>query len=140
MIQLQTTLRQLRLSGLMRTLDVRLIEAAASRLSHSEFLELIFQDELNVRHQRRLARRTKAADFRTLKSLEDFDCSSIYPSTANRSSTWRQEAICAKAKTSRFWARRALAKRTWLKLWVMKPSNRVSMSFTARFSTSCAIL
>ena len=31
------------------------------------------QDELNVRHQRMLARRTKAADFRTLKTLEDFD-------------------------------------------------------------------
>jgi DNA replication protein DnaC len=73
MTQLQTTLRQLRLSGLMQTLDVRLQEAAAGRLGHGEFLELIFQDELNVRHQRMLARRTKAADFRTLKTLEDFD-------------------------------------------------------------------
>jgi DNA replication protein DnaC len=73
MTQLQTTLRQLRLSGLMQTLEVRLQEAAAARLGHGEFLELIFQDELNVRHQRMLARRTKAADFRTLKTLEDFD-------------------------------------------------------------------
>ena len=44
MTQLQTTLRQLRLSGLMQTLDVRLQEAAAGRLGHGEFLELIFQD------------------------------------------------------------------------------------------------
>ncbi len=73
MTQLQTTLRQLRLSGLLQTLDVRLQEAAASRLGHGEFLELILQDELNVRHQRMLARRTKAADFRALKTLEDFD-------------------------------------------------------------------
>lgn len=73
MNQLQTTLRQLRLSGLMETLEVRLQEAAAARLGHSEFLELIFQDELNVRHQRMLARRTKAAEFHSLKSLEDFD-------------------------------------------------------------------
>ena len=73
MTQLQTTLRQLRLSGLSQTLDVRLQEAAAGRLGHGEFLELIFQDELNVRHQRMLARRTKAADFRALKTLEDFD-------------------------------------------------------------------
>lgn len=73
MTQLQTTLRQLRLSGLMQTLDVRLQEAAAARLSHGEFLELIFQDELNVRHQRMLSRRTKAAEFHCLKSLEDFD-------------------------------------------------------------------
>jgi DNA replication protein DnaC len=73
MSQLQTTLRQLRLSGLSQTLDLRLQEATANRLGHAEFLELILQDELNVRHQRLLARRTKAADFRTLKSLEDFD-------------------------------------------------------------------
>jgi len=73
MIQLQSTLRQLRLSGLLQSLDVRLQEAAAGRLGHGEFLELIFQDELNVRHQRMLARRTKAADFRALKTLEDFD-------------------------------------------------------------------
>ena len=73
MNQIETTLRQLRLSGLAQTLSVRLQEAAAARLAHAEFLELILQDELNVRHQRLLARRTKAADFRGLKSLEDFD-------------------------------------------------------------------
>ena len=73
MTQLQTTLRQLRLSGLAQTLDVRLQEAAASRLGHAEFFELLLQDELNVRHQRQLERRTKAADFHGLKNLEDFD-------------------------------------------------------------------
>jgi DNA replication protein DnaC len=73
MNQLQTALRQLRLSGLSQSLDVRLAEAAGNRLGHAEFLELILQDELNVRQQRLLERRTKAADFRTLKALEDFD-------------------------------------------------------------------
>ncbi len=72
---LETTLKQLRLSGLAQTLNVRLQEAAANRLSHAEFLELICQDELNVRQQRLLDRRTKAADFRGLKSLDDFDWS-----------------------------------------------------------------
>jgi len=70
---LETSLKQLRLSGLCQSLGVRLQEAAANRLSHAEFLELIVQDELNVRQERRLARRTKAAEFRGLKSLEDFD-------------------------------------------------------------------
>ena len=37
MTQLQTTLRQLRLSGLSQTLDVRLQEAAAGRLGHGLF-------------------------------------------------------------------------------------------------------
>ena len=73
MTTLETPLKQLRLSGLLQTLSVRLQEAAANRLSHAEFLELIVQDELNVRQQRQLARRTQAADFRALKTLEDFD-------------------------------------------------------------------
>ena len=72
---LETTLKQLRLSGLCQTLGVRLQEATANRLGHAEFLELILQDELNVRQQRQMERRTKAADFHTLKPLEDFDWS-----------------------------------------------------------------
>jgi DNA replication protein DnaC len=70
---LQTNLRQLRLSGLQQSLSVRLQEAGANQLGHLEFLELVLQDEVNVRHQRLLQRRTKNADFRALKSLEDFD-------------------------------------------------------------------
>jgi DNA replication protein DnaC len=75
MNNLENSLKQLRLSGLCQTLGVRLQEAAANRLSHAEFLELLCQDELNIRQQRQLERRTKAADFRRLKTLEDFDWS-----------------------------------------------------------------
>jgi DNA replication protein DnaC len=70
---LMKPLRLLRLSGLAQSLDVRLQEAGANRLSHAEFLELILQDELNIRNQRMLERRNKAADFRDTKTLEDFD-------------------------------------------------------------------
>jgi DNA replication protein DnaC len=70
---LQQTLKQLRLSGLLQTLPVRLQEAAANRLSHSDFLELLLQDELAARQERVLQRRTQAADFRHLKTLEEFD-------------------------------------------------------------------
>lgn len=72
---LETTLKQLRLSGLCQTLSVRLQEAGANRLSHGEFLELILQDELNVRQERKITRRTQAAEFHALKPLEDFDWS-----------------------------------------------------------------
>jgi DNA replication protein DnaC len=71
--QLDTTLRQLRLTGLGLSLPVRLQEAAAHRLGHGEFLELILQDEINVRQQRHLEKRKRLAQFRTLKTLEDFD-------------------------------------------------------------------
>ena len=70
---LNQTLKELRLSGLQQTLSVRLQEAAANRLSHADFLELILQDELTVRQERVLKRRTHAADFRHLKTLEEFD-------------------------------------------------------------------
>jgi len=66
-------LKRLRLSGLASSLEVRLQEAQANRLDHAEFLELVLQDELAVRHDRLIARRTKAASFREQKTLEDFD-------------------------------------------------------------------
>jgi DNA replication protein DnaC len=70
---IQTTLRALRLSGLTQTLEVRLQEAAGNGLNHLEFLELVLQDELAVRADRRRARRIQAASFRDAKTLEDFD-------------------------------------------------------------------
>jgi DNA replication protein DnaC len=70
---LQTALKKLRLSGLAQSLDVRLQEATGNSLTHAEFLELIFQDELAIRAERLINRRTKAAAFRELKTLEDFD-------------------------------------------------------------------
>ena len=72
---LHTTLRQLRLSGLAQTLDVRLQEAAGHQLSHGEFLELVLQDELFVREERQVSRRVKAAAFRELRPLDEFDWS-----------------------------------------------------------------
>jgi DNA replication protein DnaC len=68
-------LKQLRLSGLLESLEIRLQEAAGHGLSHGEFLELILQDELAVRGDRQLQRRLKAAEFRERKSLEEFNWS-----------------------------------------------------------------
>ena len=72
---LQNLLKQLRLSGLLSTLEVRLHEAAANQLSHREFLELILHDELAVRSDRLMQRRIKAALFREVKTLDQFDWS-----------------------------------------------------------------
>ena len=72
---LSSVLRKLRLSGLARTLEVRLQEAASHSLNHLEFLELILQDELAVRQERLIERRVKAAGFRELKPLTDFEWS-----------------------------------------------------------------
>jgi DNA replication protein DnaC len=72
---MQRTLRDLRLSGLAQSLEVRLQEARGNNLSHEEFLELILQDEMNIRNQRMLERRRKVASFRDTRNLEDFDFS-----------------------------------------------------------------
>ena len=71
--KLTDILKQLRLSGLAESLSVRLQEAAANRLSHAEFLELILEDELAVRRDRAIERNLRAACFREQKTLEDFD-------------------------------------------------------------------
>jgi len=73
--RLRTALKQLRLSGLIDSLEVRLVEAQSHNLNHAEFLELILQDELAVRSDRLLQRRVKVAGFRELKTLDGFDWS-----------------------------------------------------------------
>jgi DNA replication protein DnaC len=70
---LQTALKKLRLSGLAQSLDVRLQEASSHGLNHTEFLELILQDELAVRADRLMDRRVRVAAFREPRTLEDFD-------------------------------------------------------------------
>ncbi len=72
---LQSQLKELRLSGLASTLEVRLQEARGNGLSHAEFLELILQDEQLVRRERLLSRRVNTAQFREVKSLDHFNWS-----------------------------------------------------------------
>jgi DNA replication protein DnaC len=79
---IQQQVRKLRLSGLLSSLPLRLAEAQNHQLSAAQFLELVLQDELNVRHQRELARRQSAASFRESRALEGFDFS--FNSSINR--------------------------------------------------------
>ena len=72
---LRNALRKLRLSGLVQSLEIRLQEAAGHNLNHAEFLELILQDELVIRAERLIERRVKAAAFRDLKTMDQFDFS-----------------------------------------------------------------
>ena len=72
---LMHTLKQLRLSGLLQSLDVRLQEAAGHSLNHREFLELVLNDEMAIRSDRLVHRRVKIAGFRELKTLDGFDWS-----------------------------------------------------------------
>lgn len=67
--------RKLRLSGMTDSLEIRLQEANSNQLTHAEFLELLLSDELQVRATRAFERRRKRANFRELRTLEEFDFS-----------------------------------------------------------------
>jgi|TARA_B100001971_G_C18074446_1_gene474852 DNA replication protein DnaC len=67
-------LRQLRLSGMADTLEVRLRHAQTERLAPLDFLATLVGDELVRRQDRLLARRHKQARFRDPdRSLDSFD-------------------------------------------------------------------
>jgi DNA replication protein DnaC len=71
--QLHNNLKELRLSGMISSLDIRLQEARANSLDYPEFLELLIYDEMALRQERKMGRMLKKASFCNLKSLEHFD-------------------------------------------------------------------
>ena len=70
---LDINLKQLRLPGIRENLALRLQEAQTAQLGHEQFLELLVQDELALRTDRKIARALKAARFVNLKPLDRFD-------------------------------------------------------------------
>lgn len=66
-------LREFKLSGIVRTVDVRLSEAISQNLSHSEFLELLLEDEVNQRSDNKRKRLYGGAKLPFEKGIEDFD-------------------------------------------------------------------
>jgi DNA replication protein DnaC len=66
-------LRQLDLSGMLKTLDLRAEQARAEDLSPLEFLALLLDDELERRDQQRLARRLALSGCNPQKTLSLFD-------------------------------------------------------------------
>jgi DNA replication protein DnaC len=72
---LQTTLKKLRLGGMLDTLELRLQQADQERLGYLQFLELMLEDEIARREQRGLALRIAQAHFEEIKTLEEFDFS-----------------------------------------------------------------
>jgi DNA replication protein DnaC len=71
--ELTPVLKQLRLSGILDSLDTRNREAVKHKLSYPEFLALIIQDEAARREQKKYGLRLRRAGFRRDKTLESFD-------------------------------------------------------------------
>jgi DNA replication protein DnaC len=70
---LDANLKQLRLPGMRDNLAMRVQEAQSAQLGHEQFLELLIQDELALRNDRKTARALKVARFINLKPLDRFD-------------------------------------------------------------------
>lgn len=71
--QLAPQLKHLRLSGLLDSLEVRNRQAIEERLSYTEFLSRLLEDEVERRNQKQLRLRLRRAAFRGDKTLESFD-------------------------------------------------------------------
>jgi DNA replication protein DnaC len=70
--QLTPHLKQLRLSGILETLEVRNRQAVDGKWTYVEFLTRLVEDEVERRAQKQLALRLRRATVNTTKSLESF--------------------------------------------------------------------
>jgi DNA replication protein DnaC len=80
--QLTPYLKQLRLSGVLDTLDVRHRQAVEGKWSYGEFLARLLEDEVERRAQKQLMLRLRRATVNHSKTLEEFDFS--FNPTVNR--------------------------------------------------------
>ena len=70
---LHDSLRALKLSGMLQTLDARLAQARAGELGHLDFLQVLCHDEMARRESQAIARRTRKASFEEQTTIEGFD-------------------------------------------------------------------
>ncbi|MCF3179046.1 ATP-binding protein [Streptomyces polychromogenes] len=70
---LRESLKSLRLSGMLETLDARLAQAHGGELGHLDFLQVLCQDEITRRETVAFERRLRKAKFEQQVTLEGFD-------------------------------------------------------------------
>ena len=75
-------LKDLKLSGVIKSLDTRIEEAIKSKLSYLEFFEMLIADEVSNRANNANRNRLKKAKFRQHKTIEEFNFS--YQPSINR--------------------------------------------------------
>lgn len=73
--QLESKLKELRLTGMLQTLPVRIKQAEESNSGYQDFLMTLLEDEYERRQAGRLLKRLRQAGFEEEKTLEGFDFS-----------------------------------------------------------------
>ena len=71
--ELAPQLKQLRLSGILDSLESRNRQAIEGKLAYTEFLAMLVGDEVARRENKKFSMRLRRAQFRTTKTLEQFD-------------------------------------------------------------------
>jgi DNA replication protein DnaC len=71
--ELAPMLKQLRLSGILDSLDIRNSQAIKDKMAYTDFLSLLISDEVARREQRKFDFRIRRAAFRSNKTLDQFD-------------------------------------------------------------------
>ena len=71
--ELAPQLKQLRLSGILDSLEVRNRQAIEGKLAYTDFLAMLISDEVARRENKKFSLRLRRAQFRTTKTLEQFD-------------------------------------------------------------------
>ena len=71
--ELAPQLKQLRLSGILDSLDARNRQAVQGKLAYTDFLAMLVGDEVARRENKKFDLRLRRAQFRTTKTLEQFD-------------------------------------------------------------------
>lgn len=71
--QIKERLSNLKLSGIIDVLELRIKQAEEAQLSYSELLSLLLDDELELRRNRKIARLMSIAGLKANQTIESFD-------------------------------------------------------------------
>ena len=127
LIELQRSLRQLRLGGMATVLETRLRQAQNENMPPIDLMSCLVSDELNRRSDRLLERRRKQAEFRDPdKTLDNFDFN--FNSKMNRSLVFdlATSPSLANGKMHYFSVPAAPARVIWPKPSVTQPFNKTT--------------
>ena len=91
-VQLRRQLKQLKLSGILDTLDHRILECQKNGIDYLTFLSLLLQDEIELRFGRKINRLITQAGFGGEQTLESFD---MGLATGVNATLVRELATCA---------------------------------------------
>ena len=74
-VQLKHQLKELKLSGVLESLDRRILECSQNSIDYMNFLSLLLQDEIELRFGRKVQRLIAQASFGSEQTFEGFDMS-----------------------------------------------------------------